>query len=156
LIYVFDNSSISRLKHFFPTVFEGMWSELNAFAENGSIISTREVQNELKRGAANPIIDAWIEKNKHIFIIPTQDELLFVREILAHKAFKSSIGTKQTMAGSPVADPFIVALAKIKNGTVVTEEKYKANSGKIPTICAHFKIQCLNLEEFFQAHNFKY
>lgn len=156
MIYVFDNSSISKLKHFYPTVFQSIWTELDSFIENGSIISTREVLNELKRGVANPVIDAWIDKNKHIFQMPTHDELIFVREILAHKSFTSSIGQKQTMAGTPVADPFIIALAKIKNGIVVTEEKPKENSAKIPTICNHYNIRYMDLEEFLNSQNLKY
>ncbi len=42
----------------------------------------------------------------------------------------------------------IIACAKIQGGTVVTEEQLKPNAAKIPNVCEHFKIPCINLETF--------
>jgi hypothetical protein len=50
----------------------------------------------------------------------------------------------------PVADPFVIACAKIRGGTVVTEERLKPNAARIPNICQHFGIPCTNLEGFMQ------
>ena len=49
---------------------------------------------------------------------------------------------KARLQGKPVADPFIIACAKIKDGCVITEEALKPNAPKIPTVCQHFSIDC--------------
>ena len=60
----------------------------------------------------------------------------------------AKIGAKQRLLGMPVADPFVIACAKIRNGTVVTEERWKANAAKIPNVCKHFEVPCIDLEAF--------
>jgi hypothetical protein len=49
-----------------------------------------------------------------------------------------------------VADPFVIACAKIHDGTVVTEEQFKPNAAKIPNVCQHFNIPCVDLEGFMK------
>ena len=129
---------------------------MEGFARDGTIISTREVLNELKRGSPNLAVDGWVEANKSIFMTPGVAELQFVRTILQTKTFSESIGQKQILAGTPVADPFVIAAAKNRGAIVVTEEKDKPNSPKIPTICKHFNIQCINLEQFMQSQGWNY
>jgi hypothetical protein len=50
MIYVFDTSSLSNLKHFYPAVFTTVWSELDRIIGQGDLISTKEVWNEMQRG----------------------------------------------------------------------------------------------------------
>ncbi|TWJ13122.1 DUF4411 family protein [Geobacter argillaceus] len=50
MIYVFDTSSFSPLKHFYPDVFLSMWSGLDDLYQSKQLISTREVWKELERG----------------------------------------------------------------------------------------------------------
>lgn len=45
-------------------------------------------------------------------------------------------------------DPFVVAAGKVKDATVVTQEGLKPNAAKVPNVCEHFNVPCLNLEEF--------
>lgn len=56
-----------------------------------------------------------------------------------------------------LTDPFVIACARINQATVVTEEGWqrggkslalKPNAATIPNVCAHFKIPCIDLEEF--------
>jgi hypothetical protein len=58
--------------------------------------------------------------------------------------------TSQTnmFLGKPSADPFIIAHAKINQAIVVTQEKPKPMSAKIPNICEHLGIECINLQKF--------
>ena len=53
MIYVFDTSSFSNLEFYYPTIFPSIWDNLNVLVEDGSIISTREVWNELQNGKAS-------------------------------------------------------------------------------------------------------
>jgi hypothetical protein len=38
----------------------------------------------------------------------------------------------------------------------VTEEKLKPNAAKIPNVCAHFQIPCINLERFMRDQNWSF
>jgi len=63
---------------------------------------------------------------------------------------------KERLQGNPVADPFVIAKAKVLNGCVVTQEKYKENAAKIPNVCKHFEILCIDLEKFMENENWKF
>jgi hypothetical protein len=122
MIYIFDTSSLSRLKHFYPGVFQSVWQKLDALIAKEELISTREVWNEISRGNPDPSINTWLRQRSHIFTIPTPEELLFVRKIFQINHFNALIGEKEKLKGTPVADPFVIACAKINGGTLVTEE----------------------------------
>lgn len=148
MIYVFDTGSLSRLKHYYPSVFRSVWTGLDALISSGELLSTREVWNELQRGTPNAHVQPWLKARKHIFLTPQAGELQFVAGILAVPNFQALIGMKQQLNGTPVADPFVIALAKVQGGTVVTEEELKMNAAKIPNVCQHYGIPCVNLEKF--------
>jgi hypothetical protein len=156
LIYVFDNASISRLKHYFPGVFTSVWKGLDEMVATGQLISTREVFNELQNGVPDKHVDSWVKVNKAIFRTPSPDELAKVSEILCIKHFQSLIGEKQRLTGTPVADPFVVAAAIVANATVVTEELAKPNAAKVPNVCNHFGVPHMNLEGFMAAQGWTF
>jgi hypothetical protein len=156
MIYVFDTVSLSSLKHYFPNIFKSVWTGLDGLVASGNIISTREVWNELQRGSPHPYTQPWFAANQNIFAVPQADELKFVGQIFAVPHFRALIGTQQQLNGTPVADPFVIALASAKRGTVVTEEVFKPNAAKIPNVCAHFKIPCMNLEQFMHGQGWSF
>ena len=157
MIYVFDNSSLSNLKHFYPEVFKSVWFGLDDLIEKGNLISTREVWRELQNGNPTGHVNEWLKERKHIFKTPTNEELQFVAEIFKIKHFQSLIGRQQQLKGTPVADPFVIACAKVKeNGVVVTEESFKNNDAKIPNVCQHFDIPCINLKDFMQQQDWAF
>ncbi|HQS58731.1 MAG: hypothetical protein B7Y56_10870 [Gallionellales bacterium 35-53-114] len=150
MIYVFDTSSIRSLQHFYPSVFKTIWDGLDTLIQQKTLISTREVWNELERQNVSADVLAWAKLNKQIFTTPTTAELQFVATIFQISHFQSLIGEQQRLKGTPVADPFVIACAKIKSATVVTEEQLKPNAAKIPNVCAHFNVPCIDLEIFMQ------
>jgi len=159
MIYVFDTSSLSKLKHFFPGVFKSVWTGLDGLVQSGDLISTREVWNEIvERGEVDPHTNQWLKSRKQIFTTPTPDELRFVAQIFRVPHFQSLIGEKQRLKGTPVADPFVIACAKIRKGTVVTEERFKPNAAKIPNVCQHASVgvPCIDLEEFMQKQGWSF
>lgn len=156
MIYVFDTSSLSRLKHFFPAVFKTIWDGLDALVQSGELISTREVFNEIERGEADPHVNQWLKARKQLFTTPTADEMLFVAQIFQVAHFQSLISEQARLKGLPVADPFVIACAKIRQGTVVTEERLKPNAAKIPNVCTHFGVRCINLEEFMREQGWSF
>ena len=54
------------------------------------------------------------------------------------------------------ADAFVVARAYAIGGTVVTAERLKPNAVKVPNICAHFKVPCLDLEGFMEREGWEF
>ena len=156
MIYVFDTSSIRSLQHFYPSVFKTIWGGLDGLVQQQNLISTREVWNELGRQNVSADVLAWAKQNKQIFTTPTAAELRFVAQIFQIKHFQNLIGEQQRLKGTPVADPFVIACAKIKGGAVVTEEQLKPNAAKIPNVCAHFKVPCIDLEKFMQQQKWAF
>jgi hypothetical protein len=88
----------------------------------------------------------WVDRNKHIFTPPTRDEMQLVSKIFLIPHFRQLIGSKQLKVGMPVADPWIIARAHVLDGCVVTEEAIKPNAAKLPNVCEHFGISCVNLQ----------
>lgn len=165
MIYVFDTSSIRALQHFYPRVFKSIWDGLDALVQQGQLVSTREVYSEVERQAISAEVLNWAKNNKLIFTTPNNDELRFVATIFQVKHFQSLIGKQQQLKGTPVADPFVIAKAKIAYATVVTEEGWqrpsqtltpKPNAAKIPNVCAHFNVPCLDLENFMQQQGWTF
>lgn len=165
MIYVFDTSSLRSLQHFYPRVFKSIWDGLDNLVAQHSLISTREVFNELEMQAVSEDVLKWAKDHKPLFTTPTGPELQFVAEIFKIKHFQSLIGAQQRLKGTPVADPFVIACARINQGTVVTEEGWqrggeplalKPNAAKIPNVCAHFKIPCIDLEEFMHQQGWTF
>lgn len=163
--YVFDTSSIRSLQHFYPRVFKKIWEDLGVMVEAGNLISTREVFNELERQAITADVKKWAEDNKALFRTPTSAELQFVAEIFRIQHFQGLIGAQQRLKGMPVADPFVIACAKIHSAIVVTEEGWqrpslpltpKPGAAKIPNVCEHFEIICFDLEEFMHQQDWTF
>lgn len=146
--YVFDTGAFIVLKHYYPTTFASLWSRIDALAANGTIVSVREVFNELHNYNDVDFIQDWAKQHKAIFAKPGNDELLVVQQILAIPHFQALVGNKAILKGTPVADPFVVAAGKVKDATVVTQEGLKPNAAKVPNVCEHFNVPCINLEEF--------
>jgi hypothetical protein len=150
MIYVFDTGAFIRLNSYYPDIFPGFWQQFDETVAAGEIVSTREVLRELDREDPDHVLK-WAKNNGHVFATPTADETEFVGRILAIPHFQQIIGTKARLVGTPVADPFVIACAAVRNGTVVSEEREKPNSAKMPNVCKHFGVDCVNLEGFMRA-----
>lgn len=158
MVYIFDTNSFQVLSHYYPENFPTVWDNIELLIEEGRFISAREVLKELENGGANQnqFILNWIKSHKKIFLTPTTDEMIFVSQIFKVQHFQQLVGAKQRLKGTPVADPFIIACAKIRGGCVITEEVLKENSAKIPNICKHFEIDCTNVEGFMKREKWKF
>jgi len=152
MIYVFDSGPLIDLfRHFYPQRFPSLWASFDALASAQKIISVREVFNEIK-GHEDRLTD-WAKKHRNFFVQPANDELGFVAEIFKIAHFQTLIRKKERLQGNPVADPFVIAKAKILSGCVVTQEKLKENAAKIPNVCEHFNISYIDFEGFMEKEN---
>ena len=69
---------------------------------------------------------------------------------------RNGINERNRLTGRPIADPFIIAMAKAINGCVVTQEKEKPNAAKIPNVCQHFGIDFTNLQGFMEREDWSF
>jgi len=54
------------------------------------------------------------------------------------------------------ADPFVIGLARCGSATVVTEERPSrdaANNPKIPDVCDHYDIRCIDVRDLIREEN---
>jgi hypothetical protein len=154
--YVFDSGPLIDLfRHYYLSRFPTLWDQFHALVLEGDLISVREVYNEIN--SQEDALTSWAkeEKNK-LFLEPTIEEFQFVSDIFKVKHFQAMIRKKKRLQGKPVADPFVIARAKVLNCQVVTTEKFSENSAKIPNVCKHFSVQCINLEGFMEQEGWTF
>lgn len=141
---VFDSNIFINLERRQPIdIFPSLWGKIGELMEQGTIISSQEVYDELLIGSDD--LGKWAENRKESFFqssVPVQQK---VREILATYRGLVEGGKKKNSA-----DPFVIALADIEHCTVVTEEVRTRNlkSPKIPDVCDIFSIECVDFVTF--------
>jgi len=153
-VYVFDSSPLIILfRHYYPDRFPTLWENFELLKADNKIISVREVFNEINVYGESDRLTDWAKKNREFFEQPTIQELLIVTEIFKNNHLQALIRKKERLQGKPVADPFVAVKAKVLNGTVVTNERFKDNAAGLPNVCEKFEIPCINLEEFMKQEN---
>lgn len=150
MLYVFDTNSIRVLGNYYPERFPTFWKRFNEAVQRGDVVSVREVLNELEKQAVAPWLLQWVQANRGSFLLPVPAETEFISQIFRVPHFLTLIGEMQRLRGYPVADPFVVACAKVRSGCVVTEESSRPNAAKIPNVCDHFGVRCTNVEGFLR------
>ncbi|SMN02407.1 hypothetical protein SPONN_999 [uncultured Candidatus Thioglobus sp.] len=154
MIYVFDSNTLIKIfHHYYRDQFPSFWNKFDAYVNDGKIVSVRSVKAELKTGEDSL---ADFVQSHNIFDIPTDKETEFIGTIFQQKHFQGLISKKARLQGKEVADPYLIARAKILNACVVTEEKFKPNAAKIPNVCKHFNVSCINLEKFMQKERWSF
>jgi hypothetical protein len=155
MIYVFDsNVLINLFKNYYRRRFPSLWQKFDEYVVRGQIVSVQEVLNEI--GSREDPLSDWAKLNRRVFMQPSIEELAFVSEIFKVAHFQTLVRTEERLKGKPVADPFVIAKSKAIQGCVVTDELLKPNAAKIPNVCAHFGVACLNLEGFMEKENWTF
>lgn len=144
--FFFDTNSFSVLRNYYPERFPSFWHHFEEAVEDEVILSVREVLNELRALTKGTWLVKWADEHKAIFRAPSPAETQFIGEIFKVRHFQAIVGKRQQLQGKPVADPFVIAAAKINGGCVVTEEILKPNAVTIPNVCDHFSIDCTDLQ----------
>lgn len=149
-MYCIDTGPIIVMKNYYPIdmdIFQPLWQELETAGKNKLIISPREVLKELEC-----IDDELLKWAKEHFSFQKLDanQLEIMQDIMTK--FPNCVDTEKTI---PEADPFVIALAKSKNCTVITHERSITLSGpqsrpRIPNICEALEVGCIPLLEFFK------
>ena len=155
-MYVFDTNVFSSLGLYYPKRFPTIWERLNRLADSGDLISVREVRRELESNCSSVHVLNWADQYRHIFHIPTNEECQIVTEIFSKNQYLGFVKRNNILKGMPVADPFIIAAAKVKGFSVVTQESNKPKGARIPTACNDFDVDCIDLEGFLEREKLEY
>jgi len=149
--YVFDTNIFINMQRRFPEdIHESLWKVFEEALDSGIVISSEEVLDEITRGDDSLI--EWAKARKGSFIESDEDIQNIVRDIL-RKNDRFVLGSKKTNG----ADPFVIALAKIKSCKVVTEEPKNGlnNPPKIPNICEQYGVEYINFNDFLREIKIK-
>jgi len=126
--------------------FVHVWSKFDEWIEDGKLISSVAVKDELTSKDLEDFLK-WARKHKEFFYPLTKEVQEKTTEVLAK--YPNLIKIRGT--GNSNADPFLVATALLRSGTIVTQEKREKNSKKIckiPNVCDGFGIPCIKLQDF--------
>lgn len=155
-MYVLDTNAFYTLGNYYPSRFPTIWERIDILVRDRWFWSVKEVRKEIELNCPFEHIESWARTNRHIFRKPNSRELEVVSQIFQRKQFLGLVRRNQILRGLPVADPFIIAAAKIHKGTVVTQESFKTGGARIPTVCNEFGVACINVELFLEREKLKY
>ena len=146
-LYSFDTSSLlnGRRDLLPPSTFPTLWANLEAMITAGAIRCVDLVRDEL--AVREDEVHQWAMAQDNLFLPLTADVQTAVREVLHEHQRIIGIGS-----GRSGADPFVIALARARDGVVVTEETLSRNltKPKIPDVCDAMGIRRLTLLQFVQ------
>ena len=155
MIYVFDSSTLIDLfKHYYESRFPSLWANFAQAVDSKRIVSVSEVWQEISQ--RDDRLSAWGKEHREFFPQPNPDEYAVVAQIFAVPHFQAMVRKQELLLGKPVADPFVIAKAKVTQACVVAEEEDRPNSAKIPNVCRHFGVDCLNLEGYMERENWTF
>jgi len=134
-----------------------LWQHIESLIDAGKIIASREVLEELERNANDELL-AWLKNHKAMFVmdrqqVDTADTIINEVYTQYKRGYKPEIGD--------AADPFVVATAMVHNAVVFTQEQRQPRHipsqtkvPKIPTVCAYYGVECVNIEQFIEREGF--
>jgi len=145
-IYSVDSSSLMdwQGRYFPPDVFTGLVDRVEDLIAAGRFISPALVKEEVAAVGTTDLI-AWTENHAAIFV-PTAAILAEAQAIQNQFA-----GLSDAKAEYEEADAYVIALARIRGGTVVTQETPAAEKRNpkrthfIPDVCRELGISCISL-----------
>ena len=146
-VYVIDTCSLTELRRTYPKKgFPHVWQLADRLAADGRLLSVEEVVIEL--AAYDDEISEWAASHESIFLPLSDDVQMAAKAILAK--YPNLIDVKKRKSS---ADPFVVAVALVRNATVVTQEKASGGPGKvkIPDVCKGLGVPCTPLLQMLLA-----
>jgi hypothetical protein len=155
-LYIFDTNVFITLGYYYLKRFPTIWKRIDTLADEKELISAREVRRELNRICSSDYVNEWIERHRNIFVIASDEECGIVASIFRNRQYRGLVRRKNILKGLPVADPFIIAAAKTRNGIVVTEESAESKGARIPSVCDELGVECNNLEGFLEQQDLKF
>ncbi len=152
-VYSMDASALIQGWSAYPiSVFEGLWSKLATLCEVRRVLISEEVLHELK--PRNEDLTDWIREHMSGGVFRTDEPVqrLVAELVNRHKNWVNTETRKN------YGDPFVVAVAKLHAGIVVTAENpsNNPNGPRLPDICRSIEIKCGRFILIPQLENWKF
>lgn len=127
-------------RYFPPDVMPGLWTKIEELIDNAELCASEEVLYELEKKEDE--VYEWAKNHSELFI--TTDEELQREVTTILRNHRKLIDARKNRSG---ADPFVIAVAKIKKCKLVTGENptYSTSRPNIPDVCRIIGIECINL-----------
>jgi Domain of unknown function (DUF4411) len=139
-LYVLDTSGIihARNEQYPPDVFPAFWTRLEDMVDDDRVLAPEDVLLELKKKDDDAY--RWLNARKKQIIPQLDDEVQAAGTAILAKF------PELTKSGRGTADPWVIALAKVTGGAVVTKERPGTRKQpKIPDACKALRIECCSV-----------
>jgi hypothetical protein len=152
-IYSGDTSAlIDWLERYYPAEsFPAMVEKVDALISEGRLLISEEVLDEAQQKDA--AVKDWCETRKDALIVPTDSAVaLEVRSILeTHGRLVMNLKNRNR------ADPFVIAVARLRRAVVVTGEIGGNESRpKIPYVCQQLGIECISFLDLIKRERWTF
>lgn len=146
VVYSVDtNSFMDWQARYYPTdVFKSLIARMDDLAATGRIQAAALVREEID-AVGTPELVSWAKTNAGIFV-RTQD--LLADALVIQNQFP---GLRDPKAEHEEADAYVIALARLRDGIVVTQETPAAEKNRprrthfIPDVCRELGVPCISL-----------
>lgn len=151
--YSFDTSSLinGRRDLLPPEIFPTLWERLEVVIRAGELRCIDVVRDELSK--RDDDVSAWCRAQDDLYVALEQDVQVATRRVLA--AHPQLLGKG---GGRNAADPFVIGLAIVRGGTVVTEEtpRGRIEKPRIPDVCQALGVPWLTLVGFVRQQGWTF
>ncbi len=148
-VYCVDTSSLIHAwrRAYPPQRFPRLWAALDDLIEQGRLVASIEVYNELQK--KDDDVCAWAKDRKDVLFREISDEVQeAVIRVMTRYPKLVDTGT-----GKSGGDPFVIALAMSIGSSccIVTQEAGGSErSPRIPYVCQQENITCINLLDMIE------
>ncbi|MFC3418673.1 DUF4411 family protein [Salinicoccus hispanicus] len=164
------NTYIDAHRRSYPfDLFPGYWERIVLYSKKGSIKLNTHVYNEIAQEDKEPLKDdlqLWLENEFEGENLKVSQDVVDTWIRIINYVGESDLYNQKALdawADGSVADPWIIATAKVHDLTVVTMETKHGNlsSGsptkavKVPDVCEAFDVRCLTLPEMLRQLQFE-
>lgn len=160
MTYLLDTNTFIEAKNRYYTmdICPGYWDWILHANKINVVASIEFVKQELIIG--KDTLAKWVEEHPDLFI-PQSDPKTqeFYSKIVNYVQGLSDFEQKAKDDFLKGADPWLIAKAGANSATIVTHEKYDKNIKKrikIPNVCEHYEINCINTFELLHKLNVQF
>jgi len=148
-MYSIDSGALidAWVRKYPPDVLPTLWDNISDLVASQKILAPEEVLLELERGD-DDLFD-WAKERSEMFVSPDNAIQDCVSQIV--NTYPTFLPDRA--ADGIWADPYVIAVAQVHGGIVVTSELLAPSSAKnlkIPNICNDLDIECLSALEFIR------